>query len=103
MGCANTPARVPVKIFVEQNVILEMWIARELRMIFQHRPLAISTLEEQAREPKRKLVRHLVDAHELAGPGWALDFEIVAVIVMEFLQCLQAGLHFRRVWKVQRV
>ncbi len=46
MRRADAAAGVAVKVFVEQNVILEMRVRRELRMIFQHGPLAVFALQK---------------------------------------------------------
>src|SRR5882724_436889 len=46
MRCPDASPRIAMKIFMEQDVILEMRISRELGMIFQHWPLAISAFEK---------------------------------------------------------
>src|SRR6266516_5184965 len=54
----------------------------------EHGALAVFALQEQLRQSARELVGHFVDGFELAGAGRALDFEIVAVVVVKFLQRL---------------
>src|SRR5689334_12926424 len=46
MRCANAATVVAVKIFVKQNVILELRIAREFRMTFQNGPLAVAAFQK---------------------------------------------------------
>jgi hypothetical protein len=44
MRCTNTAAGVAVKVLVKQNIILEIRIGGELRVIFEHGALFIFTL-----------------------------------------------------------
>src|ERR1035438_4711413 len=41
MRCAHTATVVTVKVFVEEHVIFEVRVGRELRVIFQNRPLPV--------------------------------------------------------------
>ena len=50
MGRANATSVVAVEILMEQNVIFEVRISRELRVIFQNRTLAVVAFQEQFRK-----------------------------------------------------
>src|SRR6266849_5448656 len=49
MGCTDATSIVAVEILMEQDVVLEVRIGRELRMIFQYGTLTIVTPKEQFR------------------------------------------------------
>src|SRR5689334_6141190 len=86
MGSADTPAAVTVEVLVEQHVIAKMRIPLHARVMIEYRPLALLVLQEDAREPRGELIRHLVDRHELARARRALDAKVIAVVVMKLLQ-----------------
>ena len=84
----HATARVAVKVLVEQNVVAEVRIAGELGVIFEHRPLAIRPLQEEARQTTPQFLGHLVQGKEFAGPGRTFDFEVITVVVVKSLQGL---------------
>jgi hypothetical protein len=47
---------------MEQNVVLEVRIGRQLRMIFQYGTLTIVALQEELCEAARKFICNFVDA-----------------------------------------
>ena len=49
---------------------------------------AVRASEEDPRESRRDLLRHLEERSHLARPGGALDFEIVSQVMVEALQRL---------------
>ena len=65
-----------------------MGVGRELGMILQNGSLAVCDLSRTAARDASQFVGDVVDGDELAGPGRALRFEIVAVVVVELLQRL---------------
>lgn len=77
---------VAVKILVKENVVLEMRVGGQLGMVFQNRALAVSALHKQLRQAPPEFARYFQDGHVFAGAGGTFNFEIVAVIIMEFLQ-----------------
>src|SRR6266478_2288738 len=46
MRCAHAASGVAVKVFVEQHVIAEVWVSRELGMILEDWSLAVLPFEE---------------------------------------------------------
>src|ERR1700677_1920350 len=77
-----------MKVLVKQNVVAEVRIGGEFGVIFEHRPLAISALQEKARQTTPQFLGYLVQAEEFSGPRRAFDFEVIAVVVMKSLQGL---------------
>src|SRR5207302_653153 len=96
VGSADAPPGVAVKIFVEQNVIPEMRVAVQLRMVAEHWTAAIGVAQEQARQPPRQLIGGVFDRDEAPGIRGAFDLEIVAVVVMELLQRLDNEVVYRK-------
>src|SRR5208282_4607980 len=82
----HATARVAMKVLVEQHVVAEVRIAREFGVIFENGPLAISALQEKARQTTRQFLGHLVQGEELSGPCRTFDFEIITVVVVKSLQ-----------------
>ena len=88
MRGADAAPGVTVKIFVEQDVVLEVRIGGELGVIFQHGPLTVAAFEEKVCEALRDFIRGVVERDEVSRARRALDLELRAVVVMEFLQRL---------------
>ncbi len=86
MRCAHAAPVVAVKVFVEEDVVLEVRVGGELRVILQHGALTVLAFQEQPREPVGEFAGDFVDGQEFPRAGGAFDLEIVAIIVMEFLQ-----------------
>ena len=61
MRCADSPAGVAVKIFVEGNAILVIGILLQLRLMAQDRSIAHAVLQENARQTMRKFGRDLIE------------------------------------------
>ena len=64
MRRAQATARVAVEIFVEEQVVPEMRVARLLRVAFQCRAFAILVLQEQTFKPPPEFVGNFVQRHE---------------------------------------
>src|ERR1043166_174704 len=75
-----------MKILMEENVVAEVRIGRELRMILHHRSRARFILQEQTRKPPRNFLGRIIDSDELLRAGGAFDFEIITVVMMEALK-----------------
>ena len=86
VGRSNTAAAIAVEVFVEEDVIPEMRVIRQFVMVAEHGTTAAPVFQEKPAQTPRQLIRHILYGHEPAGAGRAFDFEIVAVIVVEFLQ-----------------
>ena len=84
MRGADTAAGVAVEIFVEQHVILEMRIGRDLVGVVEDGPLAVRASEEDNFERRREssAATSLI-VMNFSRAGGAFDFEIVAVIMVE--------------------
>jgi hypothetical protein len=85
MGSADPAPAVAMEVLVEQHVILEVRIALHARMMAEYGTLPVLIFEEDARQSRRELVRHLVDGHEAARACRTFDAELVPVLVMELL------------------
>src|SRR5690349_3167916 len=88
MGSADAASAVPVEVFEEQQVVAEMRVVLQARILREHRAMPVLVLEEDARQPCAELFGHIVDRDEVARADRALDLEVIAVIVMELLQRL---------------
>jgi len=82
----DAAAAVAVKIFIEQHVVAEVRIVLLARVLREHGSFASLVLEEYFGQTHGDLARRRVDGDEIPRSRGALDFEIVAVIVMELLQ-----------------
>ena len=71
-------AAVAVEKFVEEHVVAEMRIARELGVSFQNRSLAVFAFKKQFREAMGDFIRRIVERHEFPRTHRAFDFEIIA-------------------------
>src|SRR4051812_19024608 len=83
---AHPAPGIAVKILVEQDVIAEVWITRELRVIVKHRTFALFILQKNSREPARQFVRDFFDGDEVSRSVRTFDLEVITVVVMELLQ-----------------
>src|SRR5215472_17117157 len=77
---AETGPVVAVKVLVKEQVVAPVRILLELPGSPKHGPPSILVLQEDAGEPARNLVRHLIKRHLTSGAGRTLDGEVVAVI-----------------------
>jgi len=82
---SDAPARVAVEILVEQDVVPEMGVAVQLRVVGVDRPPALIVFPKNAGQPPREFVRHLFDRDEAPRARRALDLEVIAVVVVELL------------------
>src|SRR5688572_24394112 len=81
--CTDAAPGVAVEIFMKENVVAEVRVARELLVGREHGTPAALVLQEQPGQAARQFVRHFGDAEEDAGAGGALDAKIVAVVTVE--------------------
>src|SRR5579863_8967975 len=77
-----------MKVLVEQNVIAEVRVVGELRMVFEHWPTAICLLQEKARQTTAQFRGHLVKGEEFSGPSRTFDLELISVVIVKTLQGL---------------
>src|SRR5947209_8140544 len=75
-----------MEVFVEQQVVAEVRIALQLRVVAEDCPPTLLVAQEQPTQSTRQLLRHLFNGDEVAGTARAFDLEVVAVVVMELLQ-----------------
>src|SRR5262249_30744205 len=74
------PSGLAVEVLVERDGIVEMRI-RPRALVAETRPAPGRVGDEQAREPRRDLLRHLSQVHEPARSGRALYAQLVSVEV----------------------
>src|SRR5678815_54646 len=86
MGRADAASYVPVEILEEQQVVAEMRVVLQSRILREHRAAAVFVLEKDSRQARAELLGHVVDRDEPARADRALDLEVIAVVVMELLQ-----------------
>src|SRR2546422_11539568 len=65
-----------------------MWVGLELFEISEHRPATSLILKKYACHPARQFARYIPQVHHLSRSSRELDFEVVAVVVVKFLQRL---------------
>ena len=68
-------------------VIAEVLVLHE-RLIPMQRSLSVLVLHEDPAQPPAELACDVIEGHELARSGRALDLEVVAVVVVKLLQRL---------------
>src|SRR5690349_17469579 len=86
MAGSDTAPGLSVEVLMKQHVITEVRVLCQFLMVAEHRaPLAPVGQEEPSQAP-RELVRNVFDGHESARTSGAFDLEVVAVIMVEFLQ-----------------
>src|SRR5262245_7113185 len=88
MGGADTATAVAVEVVGEEQVVAEVWVARQLGMSAEDRADALAVGKEEARQSARQLGGDFVERAHAAGADGALHLEVVAVIVVELLQRL---------------
>src|SRR5580704_6885161 len=88
MGSARPSRGVSIKEFIEGHVITEILIFLEARVKSIYLANSFTVLEEDFRQAIGEFHCDLVDGEKYSRPRGALDFEIVAVIVVELLQRL---------------
>ena len=86
MRCAYASTGVAVEILVEEHEVSEMRIAGQLRVIAEHGPFAVFVFEEETSKPAGELVCHLRERQVRSRTSGALHLEVVAVVVVKFLQ-----------------
>ena len=77
---AEARAVVAVEVFVEQDVVAPVRVVLELGDPAIDRPAPLVVAQEDARKPRRELLRHLEQVHHAARTGRAFDLECVAVV-----------------------
>src|SRR2546427_3856314 len=65
-----------------------MWVGLELFEISEHRPATSLILKKYACHPARQFAGYLPQGHHLSRSSRELDFEVVAEVVVKFLQRL---------------
>src|SRR3989442_13201965 len=86
MARAKPGARVAMEVFVKKEQVAPLRAALSALVDAVHGPRAVGAFQEQAGEPARQFGGDLPQREQVAGPGWAFHFEVVAVIVMKSLQ-----------------
>jgi hypothetical protein len=66
MGCAHTPAGVPVKVFVEVDIVAKLGVLLQLRIEAVYWALAGCILEENRSKAINKLLGHLINGEIVA-------------------------------------
>src|ERR1700730_1155718 len=79
-------AGVAAEELIERDAVSIVRIRLKLWILAQDGTVARPILQKQPRQPARQLGGHLLEAHQIAGAGGAFDLEVIAVVVMEFLQ-----------------
>src|SRR5215470_4961727 len=88
MGCADAPACVAIKIFVEVDVVAKLFVLLKFRVERIYRPRAGRILEKYPGEAVNQFLGDLIKGEILARASGTLDLEVIPVIVMELLQRL---------------
>src|SRR5688572_21521191 len=85
---ADTASAVAVEVLEEEQVIAEVRILLQPRMLREDRPPPRFVLEEEPCEAARQLVGDALDRHQPARARRAFDTEVVTVIMVKLLQGL---------------
>jgi hypothetical protein len=87
MTGAQTDSSVAVEILVKEDQVTPVRVALVPLRRAGRRARPIRTSQEQIGEPPRQFCRDLTQREPVARAGRALYSEVVAVVVMESLQC----------------
>src|SRR5271166_3434599 len=85
---SNSGARIAMEVLMEQHQVAPVGIGLELFEIAEHRPAAFFIAKKNVRHAARQFSRHSPQGHHLSRPGWELNLEIVAQVVMKLLERL---------------
>src|SRR5207253_1849222 len=88
MVCAQALAGVPVKILVEEQMVPEVGVSLLQLVLPEGGAAAIAARQEEADQPLREVVLDLTQRVHMPRAGRVLDGEVVAVVVIEALKCL---------------
>src|SRR6516165_3115176 len=88
MARADAGSVVAVKVLVEVQQVAPVRIALKLFGSPEYRPAIAGVAQKYARQPLRQFVGGFVEREETARPVWTFNFEVVSVVVMEFLERL---------------
>src|ERR1700745_4514161 len=82
MTCPQARTRLPVKIFVEENVVAPERITLKLLRRAKDRTPSIMSLvsQEDAAQAAADLLCHLKKCHLPSRSGWAFDFEVISIV-----------------------
>src|SRR5260370_38258637 len=83
MRSAEAAAVVTMKIFVTQYVVAEACIFLLEPRSAEHRAAALLVAQKDPAQTPRKLIRHLAEVLQPAGPDRTFVLEVVAVITVE--------------------
>lgn len=86
MAGSESRTVVTVEELIEQDMLAEIRIGLEFFRVAKHRAASFFVFQENTRKPTRYLLRNFPQIHHNAGTSRTLDLQIVAVIMMEFLQ-----------------
>src|SRR5262249_53416879 len=86
MACANSSAVVAVKVFVEQDQVAPVRVFLKLCGSSKNRPVTIAATKEGPGKAPGKLGGYFPQRHHISGAGRALDFEIVAQVMVKLLK-----------------
>ena len=86
MRRADAAAGVAMEVFVEQQVIAEMRVLLQARVMREYGPMPVLVREENASEPRGELVGDVIDREERSGSSRTFDAEVAAEVVVKLLQ-----------------
>src|SRR5205814_52368 len=89
-ACLMTGAQacpdITMKVLIEQDQIAPQRIALKRLCAAVNGPAAVGAMQKDTDQSAGKLRRHFPEGHHDTRAGGKLHFELIAVIVMEFLQ-----------------
>src|SRR5271166_6583438 len=88
MACSYPRSRIAVEVFVEQNQIPPVRIGLEFLKTSEHRPAALFIAQKDVGHAARQFSRYIPQGQHGSRSRWKFDLEVVAEIVVKFLQRL---------------
>src|ERR1700745_3457473 len=88
MTGADSGSGVAMEVLVKQDEVTPVRVGLEFFQVAEHWPSAATVSQEYARQTARQFARYLPQRHHLSGSSRELDFEVVAEVVVKFLQRL---------------
>src|SRR5687768_12390867 len=83
MGCAHPPAAVAVKVFVEKNIIAEVFVGLKQINISEHRPFSVLIFFENIDHSLRQIISDLLERLVVSGSCRVFYLKIVSIVMMK--------------------
>ena len=81
-------AGAPMKIFMEEDIVMEMGIGLKFGAISENRAVPLGIVFKNTHKTLRNLCSNIPQVHKVSRASGTLNFEVVAIVVVVFLERL---------------